>query len=141
MTLRGGAPRGFTLVELLVVLAILAVASALVVLSVRDDAPTRLMREADRLIAQLETTRALARSNAQALLWQPVPGGYQLGAQRESWLDARTTATLRVGTEGAPNRIALGPEPLILPTEIELQQGGARRRIRTDGLRPFEVAP
>lgn len=112
MTLRGGAPRGFTLVELLVVLAILAVASALVVLSVRDDAPTRLMREADRLIAQ-----------------------------RESWLDTRTTATLRVGTEGAPNRIALGPEPLILPTEIELQQGSARLRIRTDGLRPFEVAP
>jgi prepilin-type N-terminal cleavage/methylation domain-containing protein len=47
---------GFTLLELLVVLAIIASASAAVVLSMRDSPQTRLQAEAERVIAVLEAT-------------------------------------------------------------------------------------
>ena len=46
--------RGLTLLELLVVLAIIAISSAGVALAMRDNSQTQLEREAQRLIAKLE---------------------------------------------------------------------------------------
>lgn len=136
----GGRPqRGLTLLELMVVLAIVALSTALVTLSLRDNPQTRLQREADRLMAQLEATRALARSNAQALSWQAIEGGYRLGARREAWLSPDTQASLSVGTGEAANVLWLGPEPLIQPARLVLQQANARLTLVTDGLRPFGI--
>jgi general secretion pathway protein H len=135
----GRQQHGLTLLELMVVLAIVALSTALVTLSLRDNPQTRLQREADRLIAQIEATRALARSNAQALGWQAVEGGYQLGARRQAWLSPDTQATLSVGTGEATPWLWLGPEPLIQPARIRLQQGNASLTLVTDGLRPFDI--
>ena len=57
---------GFTLLELLVVVAIMALAMAGVGLALRDSGQTQLEREAERLAALLEAGRAQSRASAPA---------------------------------------------------------------------------
>ena len=71
---------GFTLIELMVVLLVLALSSSLVVMSTRDTAQQTLAREADRLVNVLEAARAQARGNSTALLWQSDAQGYSVRA-------------------------------------------------------------
>lgn len=132
---------GFTLLELLVVVAIIAIASVGVSFAVRDASSTSLEREAQRLAALLESGRAQSRLSGQAVVWRAVEGGFRFegvaqGALPQGWLDAGThvagTATL-----------VLGPEPIIGPQSIMLVSGGngpqRTLQIATDGLRPFAV--
>ncbi|HZF79765.1 MAG TPA: prepilin-type N-terminal cleavage/methylation domain-containing protein, partial [Rubrivivax sp.] len=53
--------RGFTLVELLIVIAIVAVSAGLMTLALRDSTASRLEEEGARLAALLEMARAEAR--------------------------------------------------------------------------------
>jgi general secretion pathway protein H len=55
--------RGFTLLELMVVVAIVALATAGVSLALRDSDATQLEREALRLSALLESARAQSRTS------------------------------------------------------------------------------
>ena len=68
--------RGLTLLELLVVLAIIGFAMAGVSLSLRDSSQTQLEREAQRLVAVLEAARAQSRTSGVALIWQVTPKGF-----------------------------------------------------------------
>jgi general secretion pathway protein H len=68
--------RGLTLLELLVVLVIIGLAVAGVSLSLRDSNQTQLEREAQRLVAILESARAQSRTNGVALIWQATPDGF-----------------------------------------------------------------
>ena len=68
--------RGLTLLELLVVLAIIGFAMAGVSLSLRDSSQTQLEREAQRLVAVLEAARAQSRTSGVALIWQTTPEGF-----------------------------------------------------------------
>ena len=68
--------QGLTLLELLVVLAIIGFAMAGVSLSLRDSNQTQLEREAQRLIAVLEAARAQSRTSGIALIWQATPDGF-----------------------------------------------------------------
>ena len=63
-------PQGFTLLELLVVVALIAVATAGVSLSLRDSAQSALQRDAERLAVLLETGRAQARANGLPVIWR-----------------------------------------------------------------------
>src|SRR5574343_166836 len=60
------AARGFTLIELMVVVALIAIATAGVSLALRDSADSALERDAQRLAAVLEATRAQARARPAA---------------------------------------------------------------------------
>ena len=131
--------RGLTLLELLVVLVVMALITATVVLSVRDDARARLDREADRLTAQLEAARTRARAEHSALQWHPVDGGYAIGPEVYRWFDPQTSATLQVGTDESASSLPLGPEPILPVMRLQLQLGSDRLVLQTDGLRPFEV--
>jgi general secretion pathway protein H len=131
---------GFTLFELLVVVAIIAIATAGVSFALRDSEATQLEREAQRLAALLESARAQSRSTGVPVRWYATPGGFKFdgilpNTLPNHWLvettQARGTAALQ-----------LGPEPIIGRQEVVLQSANQPERslrIATDGLRPFTV--
>ena len=135
---------GFTLLELLVVLALIAVATAGVSMALRDSADSALERDAQRLAALLETGRAQARASGLPVVWRAqAPGGSQdfvfeglpPPGLPHNWLDKTTRAT-------AGTAIVLGPEPLIEPQTLALSSSARPARqlwVVTDGLRPFKV--
>jgi general secretion pathway protein H len=133
--------RGFTLLELLVVVAIIAIATAGVSFALRDSQGAQLDREAQRLAALLESARAQSRSSGVPVRWYPVAGGFRFdgvppGALPQNWLSASTQV------RGAA-ALQLGPEPIIGPQQVVLESAAApghRLRIATDGLRPFAVS-
>jgi len=137
----GHRRRGFTLLELLVVVAIIAIASAAVSLSLRDSADTALEREALRLGALLETARAQSRASGVPVRWSATATGFVVeglpgGKQSQAWLNPQTTAS----TDGT---LWLGPEPILSPSTIVLANAGnpqRQLRLSTDGVRPFAVA-
>ena len=66
----------FTLIEVLVVVAIIAAASAILVLAALPSDATRARTEARRLATLLELAIAEARAGGQSIAWSPVPEGY-----------------------------------------------------------------
>jgi general secretion pathway protein H len=145
---------GFTLLELLVVLTIIAIGTAGVTFAFRDSQTTLLEREAERLSVVLETARVQSRSTGVSLAWVPLPQGYAvlqasaLNTGREIEVDASLvspwlSSDLRVQVVGAnaqsASSLLLGAEPMIAPASVLLSLGQRQLRITTDGLRPFAV--
>jgi general secretion pathway protein H len=122
--------QGLTLLELLVVLAIIGFAMAGVSLSLRDSSQTQIEREAQRLVAVLEAARAQSRTSGVALIWQTTPEGFvirpalaptpaqgnnsaitsapsnaanPIAARAETWLTAGTQAVVSTATASANN--------------------------------------
>lgn len=132
--------RGFTLLELLVVVAIIAIATAGVGFALRDSQATQLDREAQRLAALLESARAQSRSSGVPVRWYPVAGGFHFdgvppNTLPERWLSESTQV------RGATT-LQLGPEPIIGRQAVVLESTaapGRSLRVATDGLRPFTV--
>jgi general secretion pathway protein H len=135
-------PAGFTLLELLVVVAIIAVAAAGVSFAVRDAAGNTLEREAQRLAALLESARARSRLTGQPVRWVAGEGGFRFeGLPRDALPQQWLSGDTRVVGRGV---LVLGPEPVIGPQAVELasaQRPDRSLRIATDGVRPFQVAP
>lgn len=137
---------GFTLIELMVVVLLIAVASAVASLALRDPAATRLEQEAARLTALLESARAEARASGLEARWVPRPADSDRGpgfefvglpgsAERPtSWLNEGVAAEI-VGSRF----VVLGPEPMIGAQRIVLHLGEQRLALSTDGLGPFVV--
>lgn len=140
MTLRRA--RGFTLLELLVVVSIMALATAGAGLALRDGSQQSLEREGERLAALLESARAQSRASGVLVRWRAVEGGFRFDGLRAGtlptqWLDNST----RVRGSGS---LVLGPEPLIGPQQVILvqpQHPEHALRVATDGLRPFTTGP
>ena len=134
--------RGFTLIELMVVVAIVALGTALASLALPDGEHHALTRDAERLAALLESARAQSRVSGVPVRWRADEGGFAFDGLPASapplprhWLDARTVA---VGN--AP--VWLGPDPVIGAQTIVLRRAGSNQpplAVHTDGLRPFAV--
>ncbi len=140
-----GRARGFTLLELMVVVAMIAITTAVVSFSIPDPSNTRLQRQADQLIALLESARAQARAGAMTVLWVPrggdAGGDFQfiglpksLQPDRLTWSESDISAQV-VGAQS----IVLGPEPVIGPQSVILRTEDKQLVISTDGLSPFGV--
>jgi general secretion pathway protein H len=140
------ALRGFTLLELIVVVAIIAMASASVTLAMRDTSQILLERDAQRLTVLLESARAQSRATGMVVRWQPTATGFAFsglatGGLPTKWLSESTRPVGDV-------TLFLGPEAMIGAQAFELtdtsQRGSAQAqnvRIATDGLRPFSIRP
>ena len=136
---------GFTLLELLVVVAIVAMVSAGVGLSMRDASQVQLERDAERLASLLDSARARSRVMGVPVRWRATPEGFKFeGLQAtdlpENWLDANTRVA--PSPDGSKLSLLLGPDPLIEPQELvltSLAQPGKTVRLATDGVRPFAV--
>ena len=140
--------RGFTLIELMVVVALVALTTGLVSLAVRDPQARQLEREAARLVALLESARTEARASSLEARWVPqrraepaeespdfsFPGLPAALVLPTRWLDREVWAEV-IGARS----IRLGPEPLIGEQRIALHLGDQRLLLATDGLGPFAV--
>ena len=137
---------GFTLLELLVVLAIVAIASAGVGFAMRDGAQVQLDREAERLGALLESARARSRVSGVPVFWHATASGFRFeglaaGELPTQWLDP-DTGVIREGAGDGLVSLWLGPEPIIGAQAVLLvsrSQSDRRVRLATDGVRPFAV--
>ncbi len=132
--------RGFTLLELLVVVAIMALATAGVGFALRDSTAGDLEREAQRLAALLESARAQSRMSGNPVRWHSTGTGFAFeglpgSTLPDRWLyaDTRTTST---------DAVNLGPEPIIGTHHILVTSATHPDRsltVITDGVRPFSV--
>ena len=146
---------GFTLLELLVVVAIMALATAGVSFAMRDDAQTSLERDAQRLAVLFESARAQSRASGVGVFWVTTADGFRFeglvaGSLPERWLIPGITVIVRNGLNSGDALVAravqLGPEPMIGPQTVDLTrppgpdgEGARTLRIGTDGLRPFAL--
>lgn len=128
------------MLELLVVLAIMAMATTGVMLVLRDNADTVLEREAQRLSALFESARAQSRASGVAVRWHTTSDGFRFEGLPANALPTRWL-TEGITARGNPS-VLLGPEPMIGAQVVELvssQQPQRAMRIATSGLRPFAV--
>jgi general secretion pathway protein H len=146
---------GFTLVELLVVLVLIALSSAVVVLSLPDADSSQLDEEAERLSTLLEMARTEARISGLTVRWVPASADEQAPGLRDSgaaavhfrfvgvparqalptrWLDDQVTAQVL----GARS-VLLGPEAILPAQRIVLRLGQQQRLLVSDGLSPFRT--
>ena len=154
-----GGQRGFTLLELLVVVAIVALASAIVTMALPDPASTRLEREASRLAAILEAARVQARASGTLAGWAPGPGRpgsfgpddraedadfhFQgLPPQHglpQHWAERELSGRIEVQLPPGQRALVLGPEPVIPAQQLVLRLEDRSVRLGSDGLAPFAV--
>jgi general secretion pathway protein H len=144
---RGLQARGFTLLELMVVVAIIAVAAGLVTVSLPDPRVSALEREATRLTALLESARAQSRAADVPVAWLPqagsgsgsgsnfqFPGLPKASDYPSRWLDKRVRAEV-IGAKA----LTLGPEPILPAQRVVLHLEELQLSIQTDGLNPFAI--
>ena len=137
------ASHGFTLSELLMVIALIAIGTAAVSFSLRDSAQTVLERDAERLATLFESARARSRASGMPVKWYPqtsdnngstgfVFDGLPSNTLPEKWLSPQIQV--------APNSlVVLGPDPIIGPQSVGLQMRDLKLWVSTDGLKPFAV--
>jgi general secretion pathway protein H len=132
----------------MVVVAIVAMATAGVSLALRDSDATQLEREALRLSALLESARAQSRTSGVPMMWRSTGTGFEIFGnapqKRErdpgrSWLSDGTR--VMITQPAGAQTLVLGPEPLIAAQRLVLMQGERRLVLGTDGLSPFAVIP
>ena len=145
--------RGFTLIEVMVVMAIVGIAMAVVSLALRDPTATRLEREATRLAALLEMARAESRASGLTVRWLPVPAPHEpranfsfLGLSNQNslptrWLDegvqARVNSKKSEKSDVAAQGLLLGPQAILDAQSVQLSLDGQTLDVATNGLAAF----
>lgn len=130
-----GSPmaRGFTLLELLVVLAVMGLIAALVVPRFAQGRPgIELERAARGLVADLRAARvqAIASNRAVALVLDPERPGYRIGARRHALPEA---AALSLDPP-VERRIGFYPDGSSDGGRLTLRLGARSRTVRVDWL-------
>lgn len=136
--------RGVTLLELLVVVALMALVSAGAIFALRDSPQHRLDLEAQQLVTWLEAARAQARTRGLVVRWVATPEGHVLQGLPPDALPALGLRWRDPDTRVLGGPVVLGPEPLLRAQTVVLQhasQPTVQVRIGTDGVRPFKLMP
>jgi general secretion pathway protein H len=137
---------------LLVVMAIVAIASALVSVALPDRTQDRLNEEAERLAALLESARSEARASGLSVRWEPA-GAADVAAAAQAVEDSADFRFVGLtGGAALPTRwlgrgvsaevvgaraLTLGPEPVLPAQSVVLRLDDRRVVLASDGLSPF----
>ena len=150
------AMRGFTLVELMVVLAIIGIALGMVSFNAMPDAAQNLQAEARRIALLLQLARDEAIVRNRLVAFEADSDNYRFLVRNETRWDPVTTDDLlrerpfkggpvKLSIDppsagaGTPMRITFGREPVDKPFVLTMAIGEARVAIRADGIGHFVV--
>ncbi|GGY04345.1 GspH/FimT family pseudopilin [Paludibacterium paludis] len=96
--------RGFSLIEVMVVLVIVGIASAAISVSVTPNAADTLRLDARELAARLSAAQHEARLDGRVIVWQPLGDGYAFA--RGTWTAVPGSVVPAVSTAGELDRFA-----------------------------------
>jgi general secretion pathway protein H len=147
--------RGFTLLEMLVVLMIAGMLIAVVALAPSRNRRTDLGEEAQRLATMLESADDEAQVRSASIAWEPVGGGYAFfeRAGNGAWrpLDDDLLKPYRWGAEvtgvaihytgsgDAVSRVVFGDESISVPVTVTLMSGSVSMQVVSTGVGNFAV--
>jgi general secretion pathway protein H len=139
-------PAGFTLIEVLLVVVLIAIAASVAAMSIRDDDRHKLQEEGDRLAALFRMAQSEARISGRTLVWEADLTGYGFrtasGADDEKLRDelARRRAwPFQVRRVETP-RILFTREPLREPALIQLETASRELRLLLDARGDLRIA-
>ncbi|GAB2916137.1 GspH/FimT family pseudopilin [Paraburkholderia jirisanensis] len=149
------AQRGFTLLEMLVVLMIAGILLAAVALVPTRNRRSDLNEEAQRLATMLESADDEAQVRSAPIAWQPVNGGYEFlqrvagGAWRpmtddllkpHRWgTDVTGVAIRYAGSGESTSRVIFGDESVNVPVTVTLISGQEELKVVSTGVGNFAV--
>lgn len=145
----GNKYRGFTLLELLIVVGLMAALATGVSLAIPSSSERALAQEGERLAALLEAGRARSRASGIAVVFRINAGERDFifeginAAIPQALMSANSTLPhqwLHPTTRADATRLLLGPEPVIPAQSVQLfGNAGQHLTVATDGVRPFTV--
>ena len=133
--------RGFSLLEVMIVVCIVAVLASLAALAVVPGEAALAEKEARRLALLLELAVVETRASGQRMAWTPAPGGYTFLQRSEAgeWLPFPDSSPYRpralgasLALEGA--RVAFSPYGLQAPLVASIRGGNAQFILRSGAL-------
>jgi general secretion pathway protein H len=132
--------RGFTLLELLVVLVIIGVAAGGIMLGLRDNQETTLYKQAEQLTAVMEIARAQSRARGLAVELAVDEEGFMVKDPGMAIDEKKITPWQAKGISVSGSLpVHLGPEPILPAQTIVLSLGPHSLRVGTQGLKPFAI--
>jgi general secretion pathway protein H len=132
--------RGFTLLELLVVLVIIGVAAGGIMLGLRDSQETTLYKQAEQIAAAMEIGRAQSRARGLVAELAVDEQGFMVKDPSIAIDEKKRTPWMAKGiTVTGSLPVHLGPEPILPAQTIVISLGGYSLRVGTQGLAPFTI--
>lgn len=146
------AQRGWTLLELLVVLGILVLVLGMVVQSFPPADQRQLQRESAKLLSHLDAARSTSMMQARPLWLVPTPSGWVLGfgpqgqpAHHQEVWPANSGFTLTIApaaqSQTAVSAMRIGPDPVMPLHELRLTLGTRSLVLHNPTVAGFEVRP
>jgi len=137
---------GYTLLELLIVIAIIGIAAGVLTLSMRGNDSRRLTEEGERLAALFRMAQSEARVGGRPIRWQADLTGYRFSSTagqdaapiaEELRRERRWPFEVR---RVARSELTFGREPLREPAEVEIATTGPVLRLSLDALGNAQVS-